>query len=614
MRKLVTTIAVLGGFGAAAMGQVPAWWRDFNAGGGIAEQAISIGVDANGNVYSAGTTGSSPNTDILVVSYSPTGAWRWTAIYNGPGNKDDRPIEIAVDTNGDVYLVGMAYDNATTNAMVTQKYDGATGVLQWSRPHYYDDGFFGLMPCVGRGIALGPAGTVYACGSAAVFNEFEDAYVSSQNRTDGVITNTHVFGTNLAPAANQVATDIVFNGVDGVFVTGPTAGNQLPYSSDQSDLFVRRLNTTLGHVWTNTFDGYGKADTARNVAVRHNDVFVFGNATTNPATYPVLFLVKADATTGAEVWRKLRGTASDIETGRMVLSSFGDPTIIGNIDQFSGMALRYRGTDGYLYWERVFTDHQYSDLAIDSAAATYLVGPTTMKLSHTGTTLWNSPESGGAAAVGPGNVLYTNRTQFNATADLRTIRWFQAAYALTLAPSSTVGGVNVTATLKSNLVAPAGGLTFTISENSIYAATVQGATIPAGATQTNFIVLTAPNKGWTNVLVPINATMNGVTLTATLTILPPVPQSLVMSPNVVQAGFNSTGTVTLTGKAPAAGLWVALSDNSPAVATPIAVKVLAGQTAAQFVVQTTDVAVATVVTISAKSNGVTRTATLTVNP
>lgn len=613
MKRLLTVWAFLGCIGASAMGQVPSWWRDYNA-GGLADTAVSIGVDANGNVYSAGTTGSAPNTDILVVSYSPTGAQRWVAIYNGPGNKDDRPVEIAVDSNGDVYLVGMAYDSPPMNAMVTQKYDGSTGVLQWSRPHIQNDSFFGQVPCIARGIALGPSGTVYACGAVEVFNEFLDAYVSSQSRLDGSFINMQVYGANLQPAANQIAEDIVYNGSDAVFVVGSTADNSHPYSPDLSDMFLTRSDATLTATWTNTFDGYGKRDIARNVAVRGGDVFVFGNATTNPATYPVLFLVKANAITGAEVWRKLRGTASDIDTGKMALSSFGDPTIIGNIDQFSGMALRYRGTDGYLYWERIFTDNQYSDLAIDSAAATYLVGPTTMKLSHTGATLWNSAEPGGAAAAGPGNVLYTNRTQFNATTDLRTIRWFQAAFALTLAPSSTVGGVNVTGTLKSNLVAPPGGLTFTLSENSIYVATVQGVTIPAGATQANFTILTAPNKGWTNILVPITATLNGATVTATLTILPPVPQSLVMSPNVVQGGMNSTGTVTLTGKAPAAGLWVALSDNSPAAATPNAVKVLPYQTTAQFVVQTVDVAVTTVVTISAKSNGVTRTATLTVNP
>lgn len=596
---------------ATATAQVPAWSQDFHFGPLLPDEAIDIGVDANGNVYSAGTKGL--NKDILVVSYTPTGTQRWATAYNGPGNKNDTPVEIAVDANGDVFLVGMAWEDANTYGMITQKYNGATGALLWTQFHKYDDGMFGLVPCLAKGITLGPDGVLYACGAASIFNEFYDAYVVRQNRATGAIENTLVYGTTMVPAANQIAEDIAFNGTDGVFVGGSSADNQHPYSSDGSDMFITRLSPTLTEVWTNTYDGYARRDVARNIGVRGNDVFVFGNATTNPALYPVLFLVKANATTGAEVWRKLRSTAADIENGKMVLDPFGNPTIMGNIDMLGGLALRYRATDGFLYWERIFGE-QYSDIATDSAAATYLVGPTTMKLSHTGATLWNAPQAGASVAVGPGNVLYTNRTQFNATADLRTMRWFQGAFTFTLSTNSTVGGVNVTGTLKSNLVAPVGGLTFTITENSIYTATVASATIPAGNTIANFTIFTAPNKGWTNILIPITATLNGVVLTQTLTLLPPVPQSLLLNPNAITGGQSSTGTVTLTGKAPGNGLWVALSDNSLAVTTPNAVKVLANQTSAQFGLQSTTVQVVTVVTINAKSNGVTRTATLTLNP
>lgn len=611
--KRALSVYALGLAAVGAFAQTPAWSRDFTFAKSN-ESAVTIGVDNAGNVYSVGVRGTAPLRDILVVSYTPAGVLRWSQTYNGPASKDDVPVEIAVDpATGDVYLVGMSYQGATENAMITQKYLGSTGALQWTESHYYDDGFFGLVPCVGKGITLGPDGTLFACGSAQIFNEFEDAYVVSQNRGTGVKINTHVFGTSIQPASNQIAEDIAFNGTDGVFVAVSTADNQNPYSPDSSDMLIRRLTTGLTEVWTNTYDGYGKRDVARNIAVRGNDVFIFGNATTDPATYPVLFTVKANALTGAEVWRKLRSTASDTDTGKMVLNSFGDPTILAKIDMFGGLAVRYRGTDGYLYFDRVLDD-QYNDLAVDAAAATYLVGPGTMKLSTAGATVWNSPEAGVAAAVAPGNVLYTNRTQSNATIDLRTMRWFQGAYAFTLTPSSTVGGVIVNGKLSVNLLAPAGGLTFNLSENSIYVAVPASVTIPAGATQVNFNVFTAPLKGYVNVNVPISANFNGIMLTQTLTLIPPVPQSLVMAPQVVTGGNPSTGTVTLTGKAPSTGLWVALSDNSAFVTTPVAVKVLANQTSANFGVTTIAVVATQNVTITAKSNGVTKTATLTVNP
>jgi hypothetical protein len=415
----------------------------------------------------------------------------------------------------------------------------------------------------------------------------------------------------MAPAANQIAEDIAFNGTDGVFVAGSSADNQSPYSADGSDMFITRLSPTLTEVWTNTYDGYGKRDIARNIGVRNNDLFVFGNATTALGNRE-WFTVKANATSGAELWRKFRPTASDVDNGKMVLDSFGNPTILGHNNLISGLALRYRVSDGYIYWERLLNEH-YRDLATDVAASTYLVGPTTMKLSHTGTTLWNA-EVAGVNAATVGNVLYTNRTQSNSTTDLRTMRWFQAAMSLRLSTNSTVGGINVIGTITSSLIAPAGGLTFNITEGSIYTSTVPSVTIPSGTTIVNFTVYTAPNKGYTNVLIPITASLNGIELTQTLTLVPPVPQWLVMTPNSITGGQPVTGTVRLTGKAPASGLWVALSDNSVATSTPVAVKVLANQTTAHFQVETSQVQVVTVVTISAKSNGVTQTATLTVNP
>lgn len=626
MTRLVSAL-LLSAIGVMASAQVPTWTRDFNSGARVNDNAVTIGVDDAGNVYSAGTRGAAPNRDIIVVSYSPTGALRWAQAYNGTGKKDDIPVEISVDKNGDVYLVGMSFRDATNNAMITQKYAGGTGSIQWTEAHYFDDGMSGLLPCTAKGIALGPEGLLYACGSAPAFNEFEDAYVVSQNRMTGAISNTHVFRTGLSPASNQSAVDIAFNGTDGVFVTGPTADNVAPNSSDASDMFVRRLTTTLEEVWTNTYDGFGMRDIPRNIAVKNNDVFVFGNATTNPATYPVLFTVKANATGGTEVWRKMRPTASDVETGKMLVmhemldalwrgsyvDTFGNPNIIANMNMTGGIAYRYRGTDGYVYWERML-DSQYVDLAVEGGAATYLVGANTMKLSTSGATLWAVPQAGVSAAIAPGKVLYTNGTQFNADADLRTTRWFQSFTLLTISPQVTQGGVNVTGTIKSNLQAPVGGLRFNLSEDSIYVAVPATVTMPAGATHVDFTIYTAPLRGHVNVYVPITASLNGVSLVQTLTLVPPVPQSVVMAPGVVQGGNPSTGTVTLTGKTPAAGLWVALLDNSTFVTTPPAVKVLANQTSANFDVTTTAVVTTQVVTISAKSNGVTTTTTLTVNP
>src|SRR5206468_3784002 len=80
-------------------------------------------------------------------------------------------------------------------------------------------------------------------------------------------------------------------------------------------------------------------------------------------------------------------------------------------------------------------------------------------------------------------------------------------------------------------------------------------------------------------------------------------------------GVSSTGNlVYLTGPAPSTGAVVTLSSAAPSATVPASVTVPAGATSARFNIATTNVAAPTSVTISASYGGVTKTATLTVNP
>ena len=91
--------------------------------------------------------------------------------------------------------------------------------------------------------------------------------------------------------------------------------------------------------------------------------------------------------------------------------------------------------------------------------------------------------------------------------------------------------------------------------------------------------------------------------------------SVALSPTSVTGGSSSTGTVTLSGAAPAGGAAVTLSSSNTVAATvPASVTVAAGATSATFTVTTSAVSSSTAVTISGTFNGGTQTATLTVNP
>jgi hypothetical protein len=87
-----------------------------------------------------------------------------------------------------------------------------------------------------------------------------------------------------------------------------------------------------------------------------------------------------------------------------------------------------------------------------------------------------------------------------------------------------------------------------------------------------------------------------------------------VSPTSIIGGNSSQGTVTLTGPAPSGGAVVTLSDNSASASVPASVTVAAGATSAAFTITTSPVTAPTSVTLSGTFGGVTRQATLTVQP
>jgi len=90
---------------------------------------------------------------------------------------------------------------------------------------------------------------------------------------------------------------------------------------------------------------------------------------------------------------------------------------------------------------------------------------------------------------------------------------------------------------------------------------------------------------------------------------------LTLNPTSVIGGASSTGTVKLSSGAPTGGAVINLSSSDTTVATvPATVTIPEGATTADFTINTNAVSTSTDVTISASYEGVTKEATLTVNP
>ncbi|MEY2400307.1 MAG: hypothetical protein QOJ08_418, partial [Ilumatobacteraceae bacterium] len=118
--------------------------------------------------------------------------------------------------------------------------------------------------------------------------------------------------------------------------------------------------------------------------------------------------------------------------------------------------------------------------------------------------------------------------------------------AVSLSPSTVVGGNPSTGTVTLTGPSPAGGMVVTLASNNTAAATTPASvTVPAGATTTTFTVGTT--SATTNRSAVISATSAGVTRTATLTVnAPPTPPTIKITDRTVTEGNTATTSASFT--------------------------------------------------------------------
>ena len=198
----------------------------------------------------------------------------------------------------------------------------------------------------------------------------------------------------------------------------------------------------------------------------------------------------------------------------------------------------------------------------------------------------------------------------NQTTTLTVTAPVAALTGVSVSPTTVLGGATSTGTVTLNTAAPGAGAFVTLtSSNTAVAQVPVSVTVPAGVTTATFAATTSPLA--TKTAVTLTALYNSVSKSATLTVTPAALSKVSLSPTSVLGGASSTGTVTLSGQAPAGGVVVSLTSNNAAAQVPMSVTVPAGATTATFIATTSPVAANTAVTITALYAGVTKTAALT---
>ena len=236
--KLVLLIAAIASltvvFSVIAEIVEEAWVQIYNGTGNGDDYVNAIAVDEDGSVIVTGFSSNGSNNDYVTIKYDKDGALAWSQAYNGTGNGDDEAQDIAVDSDGNVYVTGSVFRNSTDD-YCTIKYDTA-GNLAWIK--FYNGSLNGYD--IANAIAVDDSSNTYVTGYAMLDSGF--SAVTIKYDTLGNVVWTEVFdelGTSLSQG-KDVALD--------------AAGNVYVSIGDYANSILVKYDLAGNALWTKTFN------------------------------------------------------------------------------------------------------------------------------------------------------------------------------------------------------------------------------------------------------------------------------------------------------------------------------------------------------------------------
>jgi uncharacterized delta-60 repeat protein len=209
-------------------------------GGTGSDVAEGVASGADGSSYVVGITDSftidpfgNPSPKIFVVKFASDGSLSWQRIWNGTTIRGLGRPDVAVSTDGSVYVTGITADNQ--NDAVLLKFD-ANGTLVWERA------WGGAASDQGLAVATASDGSVYIAGTATSFGPSSSGLFVVKFDSAG-----NLVWQRISDGAEGNAVAVASDG--SVYAAGTTPRNQI----GNFDILALKITAAGSLVWQRTY-------------------------------------------------------------------------------------------------------------------------------------------------------------------------------------------------------------------------------------------------------------------------------------------------------------------------------------------------------------------------
>lgn len=374
---LPLVVLLLAGVAALPAETAPEWVATLPVGSSLGAGIGGFAVDAAGVSYAAGTSGPSFNNDVTTAAWAPDGTLLWSHTWNGPGDWHDAARDLALGSDGTLWVTGSTPDPNKYADVMLLRYNVATGELLQEIDYT-------------RGPFLSESGRyVVADGAGAV-------YVAGDTVGDGGDVMTLKFDGGGAPVWTQIwdgPADSPFSGDSPQDLALDPEGNPVVLihgvmASLHPDYVVVKYHRDTGAVlWQATW-GVTGGDFPRDLEIdAAGDVYVTGTGIDFTDKYST---VKFRGSDGALLWQRYDSAGADDTAVALALDTAGGVIVTGQVDPDGDRSnfnddiytVRRDAATGAFLWSHRYGDpcvgcyDSPSDVAVDPAGHVLVAGST----------------------------------------------------------------------------------------------------------------------------------------------------------------------------------------------------------------------------------------------